>query len=114
MLYVAYGSNMNRRQMARRCPKARPLGGIWLQGWRLVMKRVADIEPDPHALTPAALWEITRSCERALDLYEGFPHLYIKERLAIALPNGRRAKPMAYVMSGPRQRDYGPASDGYL
>ena len=67
MLYVAYGSNMNRRQMARRCPKARPLSGIWLEGWRLVMKRVADIEPDPHALTPAALWEITRSCERALD-----------------------------------------------
>ena len=114
MLYVAYGSNMNRRQMARRCPKARPLGGIWLQGWRLVMKCVADIEPDPQAVTPAALWEITRSCERALDTYEGFPHLYIKERLPIALPNGRRAKPMAYVMSGPRQRDYGPASNGYL
>ena len=67
-----------------------------------------------NALTPAALWEITRSCERALDTYEGFPHLYIKERLPIALPNGRRAKPMAYVMSGPRQRDYGPASNGYL
>ena len=114
MLYIAYGSNMNRRQMARRCPKARPLAAIWLTGWRLVMKRVADIEPDPHALTPAALWEITRSCERALDAYEGFPHLYIKERISMALPNGRRAKPMAYVMSGPRQRDYGPASDGYL
>ena len=114
MLYIAYGSNMNRRQMARRCPKARPLGGIWLQGWRLVMKRVADIEPDPGSVTPAALWEITRSCERALDAYEGFPHLYIKERLAVALPNGRRAKPMAYLMNGPRQRDYGPASDGYL
>jgi hypothetical protein len=121
MLYVAYGSNMNRRQMARRCPKARPLGGIWLEGWRLVMKRVADIEPDPHALTPAALWEITRACERALDAYEGFPHLYVKQRLAVALPNGRRADPralppgaMAYVMNGPRQRDYGPASDGYL
>lgn len=114
MLYVAYGSNMNQRQMARRCPKARPLSGIWLQGWRLVMKRVADIEPDPRAVTPAALWEITRSCERALDAYEGFPHLYIKERISMALPNGRRAKPMAYVMSGPRERDYGPASDGYL
>ncbi len=114
MLYVAYGSNMNRRQMARRCPKAKPLSGIWLTGWRLVMKRVADIEPDLHAVTPAALWEITRSCERALDAYEGFPHLYIKERLGVALPNGRRAKPMAYVMNGPRQRDYGPASDGYL
>lgn len=114
MLYLAYGSNMNLRQMAWRCPKARPLAGVWLEGWRLVMKGVADIEPDPHAVTPAALWEITRSCERALDAYEGFPHLYVKERIGVALPNGRRAKPMAYVMSGPRQRDYAPAYDGYL
>jgi hypothetical protein len=114
MLYVAYGSNMNRRQMARRCPQARPLAAIRLAGWRLVMKRVADIEPDAQAVTPAALWEITRACERALDAYEGFPHLYVKERIAIALPNGKRVKPMAYVMNGPRQRDYGPASDGYL
>jgi hypothetical protein len=114
MLYIAYGSNMNRRQMARRCPRARPLGPVRLEGWRLVMKRVADIEPDAQAVTPATLWQITRACERALDAYEGFPHLYTKERIAVALPNGRRAKPMAYVMNGPRQRDFCPASDGYL
>ena len=114
MLYIAYGSNMNRRQMGRRCPQAKPLSGIWLEGWRLVMKRVADIEPDRDAVTPAALWQITRACERALDAYEGFPHLYTKERIAVALPNAKRAKPMAYVMNGPRQRDYGPASDIYL
>ena len=114
MLYVAYASNMNRRQMARRCPQARPLGPIRLEGWRLVIKRVADIEPDPDSVTPAALWEITRTCEQALDAYEGFPHLYVKQRIAIALANGKRVKPMAYVMNGPRQRDYGPASDGYL
>ena len=100
--------------MARRCPQARPLAAIWLEGWRLVMKRVADIEPDRDAVTPAALWEITRACERALDAYEGFPHLYVKQRIAVSLPNGRWVKPMAYVMNGPRQRDYGPALDGYL
>ncbi len=111
MLYVAYGSNMNRRQMARRCPQARPLAAIRLAGWRLVMKRVADIEPDAQAVTPAALWEITRACERALDAYEGFPHLYIKERITVSLPNGKRAKPMAYVMNGPRQRNEEPHRD---
>lgn len=60
------------------------------------------------------VWEIRRACERALDAYEGSPHLYVKERIAVALPGGRRTKPMVYVMNGPRQRDYGPASDGYL
>jgi hypothetical protein len=28
MLYIAYGSNMNRRQMAYRCPKAKPVGPV--------------------------------------------------------------------------------------
>jgi hypothetical protein len=60
----------------------------------------------------ARRFTITRTCERALDAYEGFPHLYIKQRIAVALPNGLRAKAMAYVMNGPRQ--FCPASDPYL
>ena len=31
MLYIAYGSNMNVRQMAYRCPKAKPVGPLWLK-----------------------------------------------------------------------------------
>src|SRR5512144_1202184 len=99
MLYIAYGSNMNIRQMAYRCPRAKPIGPIWLKGWRLVMKRVADVEPEPEAIIPAALWRITARCEQALDLYEGFPTFYGKHRLQIVLTNGKRAKPMLYRMS---------------
>lgn len=92
MLYIAYGSNMNVRQMAYRCPKAKPIGPVWLKGWRLVMKRVADVEPDSEAIIPAALWRITARCEEALDLYEGFPTFYTKHRLRIVLADGRRAR----------------------
>ena len=60
------------------------------------MKRVADVEPDPQAITPAALWRITVACEEALDLYECFPTFYTKHRLRIVLADGKRANPMLY------------------
>ena len=113
-LYIAYGSNMNVRQMAYRCLRAKPLGPIWLKGWRLVMKQVADVEPDPEAIIPAALWRITTTCEDALDLYEGFPHLYTKHRLRIDLNGRRRANPMLYRMSHPEARAVAPSSEAYL
>jgi hypothetical protein len=114
MLYIAYGSNMNVRQMASRCPKAKPVGPILLKGWRLVMKRVADVEPDPQAIIPAALWKITAACEQALDLYEGFPNFYTKHRLRIDLNSGRRARPMLYRMSNPEMRAVTPSLEAYL
>ena len=114
MLYIAYGSNMNRRQMAYRCPRAEPIGPVWLKGWRLVMKRVADVEPDPEAIIPAALWRITAACEAALDLYEGFPTFYTKHRLRIVLADGKHARPMFYCMNNPEARTIAPSSETYL
>ena len=43
-LYAAYGSNLNKSQMKRRCPDSSPYVGIVLKNWRLVFKGVADIE----------------------------------------------------------------------
>ena len=114
MLYIAYGSNMNVCQMAYRCPRAKPLGPVWLKGWRLVIKRVADVEPDSEAIIPAALWRITTRCEEALDLYEGFPTFYMKRRLRIVLADGKRARPMLYRMSNPEARVVAPSSESYL
>lgn len=36
--YIAYGSNLNVRQMLRRCPGARVLGTAVLTGWELLFK----------------------------------------------------------------------------
>ena len=43
-LYAAYGSNLNKAQMQKRCPKSKPFGAIVLDEYRLVFKGVADIE----------------------------------------------------------------------
>ena len=55
MLYIAYGSNMNRDQMSVRCPHAKPLGAYYLDGWRLVFRGVADIIKDKDARVPIVL-----------------------------------------------------------
>lgn len=56
-LYIAYGSNMNIEQMARRCPTAKVVSSGWLEGYGLRFKggsygSVATVEPSPDDLVP--------------------------------------------------------------
>ena len=64
MLYIAYGSNMNRDQMSVRCPHAKPLGAYYLDGWRLVFIGVADIIKDKDARVPIVLWTLPKNANR--------------------------------------------------
>nr|WP_307989842.1 gamma-glutamylcyclotransferase family protein [uncultured Niameybacter sp.] len=97
-IYAAYGSNMNLEQMGYRCPQARVIGTGTLKGYRLTFRGatrgVANIEPCIEGEVPIVLWEITEECEEALDRYEGYPHLYIKENVQIG-----KHQAMAYVMN---------------
>ena len=97
-LYIAYGSNLNLRQMAVRCPTARPVGTAMLRGYQLTFRGVATLEPDPKAETPVGIWEITPEDEIALDRYEGFPRLYRKEVVEVEF-RGRKLKAMLYLMN---------------
>lgn len=78
-LYMAYGSNLNLRQMALRCPTAKVVGTKMLDGYQMIFQQVATIVPKEGATVPVAIWQIDAECERALDRYEGFPTLYRKE-----------------------------------
>jgi len=73
-LYLAYGSNLNVRQMAYRCPTARPVGAAMIYGWELCFRGVADIikSSDPKMVLPVGIWEIEPADEYALDAYEGY------------------------------------------
>jgi hypothetical protein len=99
MLYFAYGSNLNKREMQRRCPDAIPLRKFTLQDARLVFRGVADVIAEPGATCPGALWRITKDCERSLDIYEGIRSgLYQKVILPIER-NGQPDELMMYVMN---------------
>lgn len=81
--YGAYGSNLNVGQMRMRCPQARKVGTETLKDWRLVFRQVADVVPSRGSETDLGIWQITDECEKALDHYEGYPHLYTKEFIQI-------------------------------
>ena len=81
MLYFAYGSNLNHFQMKRRCKDSIFLKKINLKDFRLTFRskyRAADIEKKKNSIVLGALFEISRSDEKKLDVYEDFPILYKK------------------------------------
>lgn len=97
-LYIAYGSNLNLRQMALRCPNAKPVGKTMLKDWQLTFRGVATLEQKNGSETPIGVWEITVEDEKALDRYEGYPRLYCKENLEIEM-NGVKHQAMIYLMN---------------
>ncbi len=81
MLYFAYGSNLNHFQMQRRCKDSIFLKKTILTDFKLTFRskyRAADIEPKKNKIVPGALFEISKSDEKKLDIYESFPTLYKK------------------------------------
>ena len=81
MLYFAYGSNLHHFQMKRRCKDSVFLKKINLRNFRLTFRskyRAADIEPKKNSIVPGGLFDISKSDEKKLDIYEDYPILYKK------------------------------------
>ena len=72
----------NHFQMKRRCKDSIFLKKINLKNFKLTFRskyRAADIEPLKKILLfPGGLFEISKSDEKKLDVYEDFPILYKK------------------------------------
>ena len=117
-IYIAYGSNLNHRQMAERCPEASYLGSTILKDWRLLFKSVATIERKVGKNVPVGIFQITDQCEKALDIYEDYPQLYDKKELNVIL-DGTQVTAMTYIMVGkygiapPSKKYFDVISEGY-
>ena len=110
--YLAYGSNLNKRQMDLRCPDAVPVCAVTIKDYELIFRGVATIEPKPGASVQCGVWMISKEDERQLDRYEGYPSLYWKQDFQVEL-EGETVTAMAYVMAEgtyPKR----PPSTGYL
>lgn len=106
-LYGAYGSNLNKTQMSRRCPSAMSCEVIEIPDYELVFRGVADIEESYGNSVMLGLWLITSDCEEALDFYEGYPRLYTKKFI-----DTDAGQIMIYTMCD--QSDVHPPSNNYL
>lgn len=92
--------------MEYRCPDAQVIGSVQLPGYELAFcggenRGVATIKPRLDGMVEGVLWRITDACEQRLDYYEGFPHLYGKEKIVVEEPSGKRYAVMAYIMNPP-------------
>ena len=94
--YFAYGSNLHHEQMKRRCPKCRYIKKYTLNNYQLTFRSkygAADIERKVGKKVYGALYLISKSAERRLDVYEEYPTLYKKIYF-----NYKRSKVMTYTM----------------
>lgn len=105
MYYVAYGSNMNLKQMQRRCPKSRVVCNGVLIGWKLVFNIHADIiyTGNKEDKVPVVLWDISKNDWKSLDMYEGFPKYYIKKNVKVTIEHGYIIDAVVYVMADNRK-----------
>ena len=86
--YLAYGSNLNVRQMMYRCPTAKIVGTAVIPNYQLLFKGsktgfYLTIEAREGSSVPVAVWAVKELDERRLDAYEGYPHFYYKKELRL-------------------------------
>ncbi len=120
--YIAYGSNLNVRQMRMRCPGARITGTSEIKDYRLLFKgsktgSYLTIEPEAGASVPVAVWEVTEQDEMALNHYEGFPDFYYKKELALpvkGIKSGKVRRRTAFVYIMHEERPFGVPSRSYM
>ena len=103
-VFAAYGVCLNRSEMAKRCPTAKPIGTTELKNYRLMFRggnanAVATIEKTKGVSAPALLWEINSQDETALDRWIGVPELFRKDTVKIRL-NGVTLDALVYIMIG--------------
>lgn len=120
--YIAYGSNLNVRQMKMRCPKARVVGTAEIQNFELLFKgsktgSYLTVEPKDSGIVPVAVWETTEADESALDRYEGFPIFYYKSEMTLPvkeLKDGKTRNRKCYIYIMHEDRPIGVPSSYYV
>ncbi len=98
-LYFAYGSNMARAPMDRRCPTARPRGPAVLAGWRFLITGdgYASVRRAPGRLVHGVLWDLGPRDLAALNAYESLDSgLYRRVRLNVRADGGS-VRALVYV-----------------
>lgn len=119
--YLAYGSNLNMKQMSRRCPDARPVGTAVIKDYELLFKgsrtgAFLTIEPKKGARVPVGVWEVSDDDVRNLDIYEGCPTFYYRTEVNLEMKpfKGRKEFIEAFVYIMHEERVIEIPSNAYM
>ncbi|MDP6142052.1 MAG: gamma-glutamylcyclotransferase family protein [Dehalococcoidales bacterium] len=114
MYYFAYGSNLNRQQMLKRCPNSQPRLTATLHNYKLVFagwsrlwrSSTASIKPFRGECVLGGIYEISDRDLRRLDKYEGYPYTYDKLKVTVYRDTDDPVEAITYIM-----RDQSEESD---
>jgi hypothetical protein len=112
-LYFAYGSNMNRSAMRRRCPGAYAIGPAKLEGYRFFVgvDGWGSVKPSAGDNVYGVLWRLTPRDLAALHAYELLHQgLYDVRHLPVR-SGAQRVPAMIYLL---RRRAPGRPKPGYV
>ena len=101
-VFAAYGVGLNRSEMVKHCPTAKPIGTTELKNFRISFRggnacAVATIEKKKGGSVPALLWELSPQDEVALNRWIGVPDLYRKDTVKVRL-NGAAMEALVYIL----------------
>lgn len=119
-IVFAYGSNMNQRQMALRCPDATPICVARLDQHELTFAGlsprwgggIATVVPSKRANVTGILWRLSGKDLERLDEYEGYPFVYDRMPVSVHTTKGTEVWCHTYVKNTIEFR--APPSEEYL
>src|SRR5262249_28329805 len=102
MLHFAYGSNMDRDAMGRRCPGAVAIGVAALDGWRFIVTRdgYASVVPARGETVHGVLWRLGPCHLATLNAYESLDSGLYRRRILAVSRGGGRVQALVYVARG--------------
>ena len=105
MYYFAYGSNLNRKQMAQRCPESEPRFRAVLPNYKLIFtgwsrqwrSGTASVKPFQGEKVPGAVYELSERDLRLLDRHEGYPTLHDRMNVLTITEDGEAVRAVTYI-----------------
>ena len=105
MYYFAYGANLNRKQMADRCPDSKPKFIATLPNFKLIFAGesgrrqggVASVRPQRGEKVLGAVYEISEKDLKQLDRYEDYPAVYDRRKVTVWTETNEPIEAITYI-----------------
>jgi len=107
MYYFAYASNLNKNQMAERCPGSKPLFTAILPNYKLIFTGwsrqwkggTASIKPFKGEKVMGAVYEISEINLKQLDRHQGYPTAFNRLNVTVWKDTGDSVEAITYIKS---------------
>ena len=108
MYYFAYGSNLNRKQMAERCPDSKPMFVATLPNYKLTFAGwsrqwrggVATIKSHKGEKVLGGVYDVSERDLQRLDSSEGYPAKYNRLKVRVFDEDGEPVEAITYIKVG--------------